>query len=95
MKPLHEDRHPYDSKEDLDGYFALMAELDLLQLRFTSQPWVKALLAKREEDNANRVPMEGRTHPVTQGQYVQARKFFNQRFDDVKLYGYTLIPGDN
>jgi len=87
---------PHDSKEDFEGYFKLMAEFDAVCAKFMAQPWVKAVRAKREVDNRNRIPMDGRTYPVTQIQYVMTRTFFNRfRDNDVRLLGYSLIPGDN
>jgi hypothetical protein len=86
----------YDSKEDLAGYFDLMDELGAVHKKFFAQPWVKAVRASREADNWAHVPVEGRTYPVTQAQYIMARKFFSQlRNDNVRLLGYALIPGDN
>jgi hypothetical protein len=85
----------YDSKEDLQGYFDLMDELDVVESKFFAQPWVKAILANRDVDNRNRVPMDGRIYPVTQTQYIMARKFRSRSSGDVQLYGYTLVPGDN
>ena len=60
-----------------------------------AQPWIKTLLVKRFEDNLARVPLDGRSHPVTQDQYDEAKKALEQPDNDVRLFGYKLIPGDN
>lgn len=80
---------------DLERQAAAMAKQDILHAKFLRLPWVKALLVKRYEDNLARVPLDGRTLTVTQDQFAEAKKAFAQYQDDVKLLGYTLIPGDN
>ena len=97
MSSKYSDKH-YDSKEDLKGYFDLMDELDAVRAKFYAQPWVKAILAARDEDNRNKVAHEGREYIVSQTRYFMARKFTNALSDangDVRLCGYALISGDN
>ena len=98
MSGKYSDTH-YDSKEDLKGYFDLIAELGEVRAKFYAQPWVKAILAARDEDNRNKVAHEGREYTVSQTRYYMARKFINCLSDngtgDVRLCGYTLISGDN
>jgi len=71
-----------------------IAATDRVRIRLANQPWVKELLTKFAEDGRNNVPMDGRTHKVTQAQYDEAEEALDQPPDDVKLLGYTLIPGD-
>ena len=84
-----------DSKEDLEGYLELTAELDEVHAKFYAQPWIIAILAKRSADDRNKAPANRGTYFVTRAQYSMIRKFSNQPFDNVRLYGYYLIPGDN
>lgn len=89
----------YDStKEDFTGYFELAAELEAVRTKFLAQPWVEDLLAKRDEDNRNGVPMDKRFFTVPKAQYILARELFTSSAsldDEVKIHRYTLIPGDN
>lgn len=81
---------------DFENYFELHRELEALREKFLTQPWVKGLCAKRDEDARNRVPPDGQAYVVSAAQYILVRELFTRCIDDdVRLFGYTLIPGDN